>query len=102
MNKSELIQNIAKNQLYLSKSDIEFAINGIVELMSRELENGGCIYVRGFGTFSVRKRKEMMGRNPRTGESLLLKARHVVNFKAGKELKERVDKLANHQKDNDT
>ena len=87
MYESELIKKISQKQPYLSQQDIECAVRTIIECMSRELENGGCIYVRGFGTFSVRKRKEMMGRNPRTGESLLLKARHVVHLKPVRNLR---------------
>ena len=63
MYKSELIKKISQKQLYLSKQDVECAVKTIIECMSRKLENGGCIYVREFGTFSVRKRND--GKKPK-------------------------------------
>jgi len=96
MIKSELIDNIAKKYPFLSYSIVESAVNVILESMIRELETGGQVHISGFGKFSILKRKAIMGRNPKTGEEIFIKERHVVRFRTGKELKKRVDESSNH------
>ena len=91
MIKSELINNIAKQFPNLTHLRVEEAINAIFENIINELANGGHVEIRGFGSFFVQNRRAIMGRNPKTGEALLIKARHVVRFRTGKELKKRVD-----------
>jgi integration host factor subunit beta len=59
--------------------------------MSEVLAQGERIEIRGFGAFSLRRRESRVGRNPRTGELVVLPERHVPHFKPGKELRERVD-----------
>ncbi len=91
MTKSELIERIAMRQKHLSASDVDGAVKAILEQMSDSLMHGGRIEVRGFGSFSLKYRKPRTGRNPKTGESVQLAGRHVPHFKAGKELRDRVD-----------
>lgn len=95
MTKSELIENVArrlmeKNPALLLK-DVENAVKEIFEQMSQTLEDGERIEVRGFGSFSLHFRQPRVGRNPKTGEAVTLSAKSVPHFKAGKELRERVN-----------
>ena len=91
MIKSELIHNIADQQPHLTIKDVEAAVNMILERMTEELSNNGLIHIRRFGSFSTRKRKAIMGRNPQNGQAVLIKERHIVHFKASSELKARVN-----------
>ena len=91
MIKSELIHNIARQQPHLTHKDVEAAVNIILERITDELSKGGQIYIRRFGSFSARKRKAIMGRNPQNGQPVLIKERLVVHFKASNELKARVN-----------
>lgn len=91
MTKSELIENlVAKNPSLLIKS-VEDSVKEILEQISVTLEKGERIEIRGFGSFSLHFRQSRLGRNPKTGESVKLASKYVAHFKAGKELKERVD-----------
>ncbi len=91
MIKSELITAIANAYPNLTNAHAERAVNRILEELARGLERGDRIELRGFGTFTVRHRPARQGRNPRTGESVAVKDKRVPFFKAGKELRERVD-----------
>lgn len=90
MNKSELIEAIA-TAADLSKADAERALDGLVKVVKKTLKSGDTISLVGFGTFSVRKRAARTGRNPRTGETIKIKASKVPGFKAGKGLKDAVN-----------
>ena len=90
MNKKELIDIAAEKTTELRKKDLTQALNLITEVISEELADGGEILLVGFGTFSVREAKEREGRNPKTGDVLIIPARKVVKFKAGKALAEAV------------
>jgi integration host factor subunit beta len=89
--KSELIEAIAKRQPHLALKDVELAVKCIIERMNNALSTGKRIEIRGFGSFSLHKRPQRMGRNPKTGESVALAEKHVPHFKPGKELRDRVD-----------
>ncbi len=91
MTKSELIEELAKKQPHLAIKDVEFAVKCIIERMNQALSTGSRIEIRGFGSFSLHKRPQRMGRNPKTGESVALAEKHVPHFKPGKELRDRVD-----------
>jgi len=90
MNKSELIDAIA-NSANLSKADAGRALDGLVAAITKTLKKGGTVSLVGFGTFSVRKRAARTGRNPRTGETIKIKASKNPAFKAGKALKDAVN-----------
>jgi integration host factor subunit beta len=94
--KSELIEAIAKRQPHLALKDVELAVKCIIERMNHTLSTGKRIEIRGFGSFSLHKRPQRMGRNPKTGESVALAAKFVPHFKPGKELRDRVDS-ASHE-----
>ena len=90
MNKSELIDSIAEKS-GLNKTQAGDALNAVMESVGEALEAGDSISLVGFGTFSVKDRKARTGRNPKTGEELAIPASKVPSFKAGKNLKERLN-----------
>ena len=90
MNKTELIAAVAE-KAELSKKDAEKAVKAFTDVVSEELVNGGKIQLVGFGTFEVSERAAREGRNPQTGESLMIKACKTPKFKPAKALKELVD-----------
>ena len=91
MIKSELIDRLAQDHPHLYQKDLERVVNTILEEIATALERGERVELRGFGAFSVRNRPSRQGRNPRTGEPVDVKEKHVPFFKTGKELRERVD-----------
>ena len=95
MTKSELIDRLASRQDHLTHRDVDLSVRTLLELMSRTLAEGERIELRGFGSFSLRFRPSRMGRNPRTGAAVALPDKHVVHFKPGRALRERVDYVTN-------
>ncbi len=91
MIKSELIAMLAEENPHLTQKDIERVVSVILDRMIQALEDGGRVELRGFGAFSVRSRGARSGRNPRTGESVSVRAKHVPFFKSGKELRVRLN-----------
>jgi len=91
MTKSELVERIATKQDQLSVRDIELAVKALLELMTQALADGERIEIRGFGSFALNYRAPRTGRNPKTGESVVLEGKYVPHFKPGKELRERVN-----------
>ena len=91
MTKSDLIEKISFSQGHLSYRDVELSVKTIIEKMSDRLSSGERIEIRGFGSFCLHYRAPRMGRNPKTGEKVSLRAKHVPHFKPGKELRERVN-----------
>ncbi len=90
MNKAELIDAIADNA-DLSKAAAARALDSAIESITKALKKGDTVTLVGFGTFSVRKRAARTGRNPRTGETIKIKASKVPGFKAGKALKDAIN-----------
>lgn len=91
MNKAELVDAIAKDT-GLTKKDTELVVKSFVENVSKSLEKGEDVQLIGFGTFSVGERAARTGHNPKTGEKITIKASKAPKFKAGKALKDRVNK----------
>jgi DNA-binding protein HU-beta len=90
MNKGELIDAVA-NITDLSKADAGRAVDAVIDSISKALKKNGTVSLVGFGTFTVKKRAARQGRNPRTGETIQIKASKVPSFKAGKALKDAVN-----------
>ena len=90
MKKSQLISQLAA-QTNLSAKDAETVVDTIFEEITVSLERGQRVELRGFGTFGLKQRRARAGRNPKTGEAVKVEAKQVMFFKAGKELRERVD-----------
>jgi integration host factor subunit beta len=99
MTKSELIERIVTHQGLLSSKDVELAIKTMLEQMSQCLATGDRIEIRGFGSFSLSQRSPRVGRNPKSGEQVLVPGKQVPHFKAGKELRERVDLVGGNDED---
>lgn len=91
MTKSELIERISESQDQLSCRDVELAVKLMLEYMSQILSSGERIEVRGFGSFSLHYREPRVGRNPKTGDSVVLEGKYVPHFKPGKEMRDRVN-----------
>ncbi|HEX8570767.1 MAG TPA: integration host factor subunit beta [Caulobacteraceae bacterium] len=91
MIKSELIAKLAAENPHLTQKDVERVVNTLLESMVGALERGGRVELRGFGAFSVRGRPARSGRNPRTGETVEVRAKGVPFFKSGKELRQRLN-----------
>ncbi len=91
MNKSELIDKIAAAEPQLTTRDVELAVKTMLDQMTDTLADGERIEIRGFGSFSLHYRAPRLGRNPKTGDTVTLSGKFVPHFKAGKELRERVD-----------
>ena len=92
MNKSHLIKNLIKRNEFLSKNDIEHSINLILESIGDSLSDGGRVELRGFGSFSTRKRNKRISRNPKTGKSISVDEKNHPYFRASKNLKKIINK----------
>ena len=90
MNKTELVAAMAE-QTQLSKKDAEAALKAFIDVVSEEMKKGEKVQLVGFGTFEVSERAAREGRNPSTGESMVIKASKAPKFKAGKALKDLVN-----------
>ena len=91
MNKNDLIASVASSA-GLSKTDAAGAVDAVLEGIAGVLSGGGEVRLVGFGTFSVAQRAATTGRNPRTGEAIQIPASKQPKFKAGKALKEAVNR----------
>lgn len=89
--KSELILSLFERFPQLLLKDADFAVNMMLDAMSLALVQGKRIEIRGFGSFSLNYRPPRVGRNPKSGDRVSVPAKWVPHFKAGKELRERVD-----------
>lgn len=91
MTKSELINKLADHNPNLQHGDLERVVSTILDEITDALQAGERVELRGFGAFSVRERQARISRNPRTGESVQVDAKRTPFFKAGKDLRERVN-----------
>ena len=91
MNRSDLIKRIAQRHEQLPPKDVEWAVKMMIGHLSQALTDGTRIEIRGFGSFSLRHRAPRVGRNPKTGEAVVLPSRYIPHFKPGKDLRERVN-----------
>ena len=91
MNKTELVAAIA-DQAGITKKDAEKAVNAFTDVVTKALKKGEKVQLVGFGTFEVSKRAARTGRNPQTGKEMKIAASKAPKFKAGKALKDMVNK----------
>jgi integration host factor subunit beta len=91
MTKSELIDRLSARFPQLVAKDADFAVKTILDAMTGALAQGDRIEIRGFGSFALNYRPPRIGRNPKSGAKVQVPAKYVPHFKAGKELRERVD-----------
>lgn len=91
MIRSELLQALCNDNPDLRPEEVEQVVDIFFDEISARLAEGGRVELRGFGTFSTRKRDARTGRNPRTGESVSVPEKAVPYFKPGKEMRERLN-----------
>lgn len=91
MNKQDLITKVAE-RADISKTKAAEAVEAVIESIKSSLKKGDAVRLVGFGTFTVAKRSATTGRNPRTGEPIKIPASKQPKFKAGKELKQAINK----------
>ena len=91
MNKTELVNAVAEKADF-SKKDADKAVAAVLDSITDALAQGDKVQIVGFGTFEVRARAEKQGRNPKTGEAMIVPSSNLPAFKAGKALKEAVAK----------
>ncbi len=94
MTKSDLIEKVSSQVTAFSRKDVEIIIDTLFESMTESLVKGGKVEIRGFGSFKIKKRDGRQGRNPKSGENIFIGAKKVPFFKAGKEIKERLNKTS--------
>ena len=92
MTKSELIETVASRVNSFSRKDIEVIIDTLFDSMCDSLTKGDKVEIRGFGSFKIKNRDGRQGRNPKSGENIFIDSKKVPFFKAGKEIKERINK----------
>ena len=90
MKKADLVDVVAQ-QKNLQRQQVEITIDALIDAIAEGLSKGERIDLRGFGAFAVRESAARKGRNPQTGAEIQIEARRVPIFKAGKELKDRVN-----------
>lgn len=89
MKRWQVVAKVA-SETALPKTTAEAVVNGVFEAISETLANGNMVSIPGFGSFSVKDRAERVGRNPRTGESMVISARRVPVFKPSRALRDAV------------
>ena len=92
MTKSDLIAELAAANPHLTRHDVELIVATVFGEITAALARGERVELRGFGAFTVKRRDSRTGRNPRTGEAVAVDEKVVPFFKAGKELRERVNR----------
>jgi integration host factor subunit beta len=92
MIRSELVAAVSDANPHLSQRDVERIVATVFDSITDALAAGRRVELRGFGAFSTRSRESRVGRNPRTGEKVSVDAKRVPYFKAGKDLRERLNK----------
>ena len=93
MTKSDLIKRLARRLSQVPARDAQTAVGLILDAISAALVTGRRVELRGFGVFSAVRQAPRSGRNPKTGEALIVPAKGRVHYKPGGELRERVNKI---------
>jgi DNA-binding protein HU-beta len=91
MNKTELIDAAAAST-GMTKTDVQHALDAIIETITDEVGRGNKVTLTGFGNFELRERAARTGRNPQTGEQIEVAASKAPAFKAGKAFKDAVNR----------
>jgi integration host factor subunit beta len=91
MTKAELVRRLAEINPHLYQRDVEVIVTAFFNELAAALSRGDRIELRGFGTFSVKRRVARIGRNPRTGDSVEVDEKHIPWFKTGKKLHDRIN-----------
>ncbi len=91
MIRSELLAALQKDNPDLRTEEVEQVVDIFFDEITQRLAEGGRVELRGFGAFSTRDREARVGRNPRTGESVEVPSKRVPYFKAGKDMRRRLN-----------
>lgn len=91
MNRADLIQHLADKFHPLTARDIELSVRTILDGIAHTMAKGERIEIRGFGSFHLNYRPPRKGRNPKSGATVMIPAKYAPHFRAGKELRERVN-----------
>lgn len=91
INKVDVIDRMAEKMPHLNHDLVAKSVNAMLDQMVATLAEGGRIELRGFGSFSISKREPRKGRNPKTGQSVMVESRYVPRFKPGQTLRKDVD-----------
>ena len=91
LTKANIVEKIA-NQNGLSRSQSRAIIETLVEAIKRTLESGEDVLISGFGKLCVKEKKERRGRNPETGQDLIIPPRRVVTFKSSRQLRDKINR----------
>ncbi len=91
MTKAELVEKVS-DKIHLTKKQTELVVNTVFQSITDSLSDGKKVELRGFGSFRIRERNARVGRNPKSGAQVDVPAKRVPFFKAGKDLRELVDK----------
>ncbi len=92
MTKAQIIERVSEQVTTLTKRQAEIVVNTMFNSIRDSLQRGDKTEIRGFGSFRLRSRRMKEGRNPKTGATVSVPAKKVPFFKAGKELKEQLNK----------
>jgi integration host factor subunit beta len=90
MTKAELVEKVSK-EMDMSKKHTEIIVNTVIDSITKALQDGDKVELRGFGSFKIRERQPRLGRNPKTGEKVQIPSKKIPFFKPGKELKDLVN-----------
>ncbi|OQY03034.1 MAG: integration host factor subunit alpha [Desulfobacteraceae bacterium 4572_123] len=93
LTKTKIVEAI-QNENNFTKSQAKESVEILIELISKSLESGEDVLLTGFGKFSVKNKAERKGRNPATGEDMILPARKVITFKSSGKLRDKINKDA--------
>jgi integration host factor subunit alpha len=91
LTKAKIIDELAERTGYTRKKSIE-TVETLLELIKQSLESGDDVLISGFGKFSVKSKKKRKGRNPATGENMILTPRRVVTFKCSGKLRDKLNR----------
>jgi integration host factor subunit alpha len=91
LTKAGLVQQLYKNHDNLTKSQVTDSVEAFLRLSKKSLVNGSDLLLSGFGKFSLRDKRPRRGRNPQTGDNLILEARRVVTFKLSGILRDKIN-----------
>ena len=97
MTRSDLVARISAIYPYMSIKNVDRIVSIVIDSITESLKNGNRVELRGFGSFSVRERDETEGRNPKTGEKVMVEKKKVPFFKAGKQLKDLINGRITHE-----
>lgn len=92
MTKSELVDAVGNKNSIFSRKDIEVIVETLFDSMAESLSKGDKVEIRGFGSFKIKDREGRQGRNPKSGAGIFIDGKKVPFFKAGKEIRERINK----------